>query len=296
MALATLGGFLHRLAHAMAAETLRDRSDQQLLEQALTQADPAAFQAIVQRHGPMVYRVCWRVLQSPQDSEDAFQATFLILARKLGAIRKQASLASWLHGVAHRVSLRAKTQSATRHRHERQATRPDNPPEDRHERYEALDSELGRLPDRWRLPLIHCYLEGRTQDEAAKLLGWSKRTLRRRLEEARASLALRLSARGIVLSTAFSAVLVSDSLVSAAPTPSLVAATVAAANNAGTISPTVTALMEGVLRTMFITKFNIATAVVFVTALLGLGGWASLGAAVAERPASLTAGAGVEKL
>src|SRR5207245_2482175 len=100
MATAHLSSFLRRLTRGMAAETLADQSDQQLVEKALAGRDEAIFQAIVQRHGAMVYRVCWRVLQHDQEAEDAFQATFLILARKLGSVRKSASFASWLDGVA----------------------------------------------------------------------------------------------------------------------------------------------------------------------------------------------------
>src|SRR5439155_14906528 len=111
------------------------------------------------------------------DTEDAFQATFLVLARRLCALRKHTSLASWLHGVAHRVALRARAQAAAQRRRERQAARPDPPlPDDVTwgEWRSALDDELGHLPDQWRLPLILCYLEGRTQDEAAERLDWSK--------------------------------------------------------------------------------------------------------------------------
>jgi RNA polymerase sigma factor (sigma-70 family) len=256
MATATLNDFLRRLTRELAAETLGDQSDRQLVERALAGREEALFQAIVQRHGAMVYRVCLRVLQQPQDAEDAFQATFLVLAQKLGTVRKHASLASWLHGVAHRVALKAKAQSAARRRHEVQASLPDTlPPDDAiwGEVRSALDVELGRLPDKWRLPLILCYLEGRTQDEAANQLAWSKSTLKRRLEEARDALGRRLKERGILWSAALSAVLLSDSLASA--TPGLVEATVdsAAAVAAGTpvataASAEVAALTEGVLK------------------------------------------------
>jgi len=161
----------------MAAEMLADHSDRQLVERALAGRDDAAFQAIVHRHGPMVYRVCWRVLQHPQDTEDAFQATFLILAQKLHTVRKHASLASWLHGVAHRSALKPKAQSAARRCREHRASLPDAlPPDDVtwRELRLALDVELAQLPDKWRLPLILFYLEGRTQEESASQLGWSK--------------------------------------------------------------------------------------------------------------------------
>src|SRR5262245_25992467 len=174
MAMANLNGFLRQLTRKMAAEMLAEQSDRQLVEKALAGSDEAIFEAIMQRHGAMVYRVCWRVLRHDQDAEDAFQAAFLILARKLGSVRKHASLASWLHGVAFRVALKAKTQ-ASRHRHqERQALTPQaTPPDDVtwRELRAVLDAELAQLPEKWRLPLILCYLEGRTQDEAAQQLG-----------------------------------------------------------------------------------------------------------------------------
>src|SRR5262245_25602068 len=109
----------------MAAQTRAGHSDLDLVQRALTDRNETAFQAIVDRHGPMVYRVCWRVLQHSQDTEDAFQATFLVLARRLCALRKQTSLASWLHGVAHRVALRARGQLAAQRRRDRQAARPE---------------------------------------------------------------------------------------------------------------------------------------------------------------------------
>jgi RNA polymerase sigma factor (sigma-70 family) len=232
MATAGFSQFFRRLTRDMEAKTLADYSDRQLVERALAEGDAAAFQAIVGRHGPMVYRVCWRVLQHAQDAEDAFQATFLVLVRRLRNVRKPASLASWLHGVAYRVALKARVQSAVRRHHEHQASRPEAMPPDEvtwGELRGALDGELSELPQKWRLPLILCYLEGRTQDEAAGHLGWSKSTLRRRLEEGRTELGLRLGRRGIVVPAALSAVLLSDSLVSATPTARLIASTVEAA-------------------------------------------------------------------
>src|SRR6516165_9873352 len=219
MATANLSDFLRRLSRGMAAEMLAEDSDRQLVNRMLAERDEAAFEAVVHRHGPMVFRVCWRVLQHSHDAEDAFQATFLVLAQKLRTLRKHASLASWLHGVAHRVALKAKAEAATRRRHEQQAAvSPPVPPDDVSwgEVRAVLDAELAGLPEKWRLPLVLCYLEGRTQDEAAEELGWSKRTLRRRLEEGRTGLGHRLSRRGVVWPAALSAVLFSDAVASAA--------------------------------------------------------------------------------
>src|SRR5262249_7522927 len=163
--------------------------------------------------GPMVYRVCWRVLQHQQDAEDAFQAAFLVLAQKLRTLRRHASLASWLHGVALRIALKAKSQATTRRRHEQnalvsQAAPPDDVPWQ--EVRGVLDAALAELPDKWRLPLLLCYLEGRTQDEAATQLAWSKNTLRRRLVEARGALERRLRRRGLGWPAALAAVMLCD--------------------------------------------------------------------------------------
>src|SRR5436309_10973887 len=113
MASKDLSGFLRSLTRRMAAETLTNQSDQQLVEMALGGEAETALEAIMQRHGAMVYRVCWRVVQHDQDAEDAFQATFLVLAQKLRNVRKRASLASWLHGVAHLVAQKARVAAAT---------------------------------------------------------------------------------------------------------------------------------------------------------------------------------------
>ena len=272
MVIAQMSRFLRRLTRGMAAETLGELTDRQLLERFLAAQDQAVFEALVRRHGPMVYRVCWRVLQQAEDTEDAFQATFLLLARKLPTVRKRDSLASWLHGVARRVALDAKAQAARRRRHEARAAANSHPgpPEEItwRELRTVLDAELGRLPEKWRLPLILCYLEGRSQEEAARQLGWSKSTLLRRLEEARAALGRRLTRRGVVWPAALSAVLLFDSVAPAALAPGLVGSTVEAAATVGTgqtalkavVSAKVAALTEGVLKTMFTSKLKISTA------------------------------------
>ncbi|MFL5340378.1 MAG: RNA polymerase sigma factor [Gemmataceae bacterium] len=281
MPTADLNGVLRRLARGMDAAMLGQESDRLLVERALGQRDVAALQAIVHRHGAMVYRVCWRVLRHTQDTEDAFQATFLVLAQKLRTVRKHASLASWLHGVARRISVKARDQSAARHRRESRASSSGTmPPDDvtSKELLSVLDAELSRLPAKWRLPLVLCYLDGRTQEEAAKRLGWSKSTLRSRLEEARDALASRLSKRGITLATALSAVLLSDCVASAAPAPELVAraveavADVAAGKTLATAaSAAIAALAEGAIKAMFITKLKTIAVVLVAAALVGSG-------------------------
>jgi RNA polymerase sigma factor (sigma-70 family) len=283
MATAQMSRFLRRLTRGMAAETLGELSDRQLLERLLAAQDEAVFEALVRRHGPMVYPVCWRVLQQAEDTEDAFQATFLVLAQKLQTVRKRDSLASWLHGVAHRVALDAKAQATRRHRHQARAAANfhPGPPEEITWRdlRTVLDSELGRLPEKWRLPLILCYLEGRSQEEAAQQLGWSKSTLLRRLEKARAALGRRLTRRGVVWPAALSAVLLSDCVAPAALAPRLVGSTVEAvafiaagkAAPVAAVSAKAAALTEGVLKTMFTSKLKIATAALVLLSALAVG-------------------------
>jgi len=263
MATGQLNGFLRRLTRGMAAETLADRSDRHLVEQFLARGDESALEALVRRHGPMVYRVSWRILQHNQDAEDAFQATFLLLAQKLRTVRKHESVASWLHGVAHRMALKAKAQVARRRRHE-QASRPKEAPNEVswEQVRAALDSELAALPEKWRLPLILCYLEGRTQDQAADDLGWSRTTLQRRLVEARGALSRRLTRRGVVWPAALSAVLVSDCVAPAALPSGLLGSTVEAAASiaagralTGIVSANVTSLMtKGMVNAMVKSK------------------------------------------
>jgi RNA polymerase sigma factor (sigma-70 family) len=289
---------LHRLTRGMTAAALADHTDPQLVARALTGTDEAAFQAIINRHGPMVYRVCWRVLQHAQDAEDAFQATFLVLAQKLRALREHHSLASWLHGIAHRVALRARAQAAAQRRRDQQASRPDQVvPEEVTwgELRTALDGELRRLPDHWRQPLILCYLEGRTQDEAAAQLGWSKSKLRRYLDKGREVLGRRLASAGITVPAALAAVLLADSLASAAPSAGQVATTVEAAAGlwsgktaAQVASVQVATLTEGMVRAMFVAKMKTAVmAAVIFLGVIALGGLVTYHIALGQPHAAL---------
>src|SRR6516225_4744896 len=141
-------------------------ADQDLLQRFVDERDEAAFETVLRRHGPMVLDVCRGVLRNEADAEDAFQATFLILASKAGSIRKTASLASWLHGVAYRTALKARAQSATRQKLEaRVPARQPAEPDDLswREVRQVLHEEVSRLPECYRAPLVLCYLEGATQ-------------------------------------------------------------------------------------------------------------------------------------
>ncbi len=189
-------------------------TDQELLRRFLDTADGRAFEGLVRRHGPMVREVCRRLLGQDADDDDALQATFLVLALQARSIRKQRSLASWLYGVAYRTAQRAKRDAARRGERERHTAgrASADPAKDAawRELCEALDAELHRLPEADRQPLVLCYLQGRTRDEAAKELGWSVRTLDRRLGRGRELLRVRLARRGLTLSAALLAVGLTD--------------------------------------------------------------------------------------
>jgi polysaccharide export outer membrane protein len=179
-----------------------DHSDGQLIQRFLNAqegADQAAFTALVERHGPMVLRVCREILGNAHDAQDAFQATFLVLARKAGSVRKTDSVASWLHGVA----VRAKAHATRRRLYEQRSAamkavelqREGDPPECWPELYE----EIARLPQHYREPVVLCYLEGLTTDEAALRIGCPKGTVLSRLSRARERLRGRLDHRGLGL-------------------------------------------------------------------------------------------------
>src|SRR5262245_6714578 len=180
-----------------------DHSDRHLLERYAAGRDAAAFEALVRRHGPRVWSACRAVLADPADADDAFQATFLVLLDKAGSVRWESSLGGWLYAVAHRVSVRLRARSARRRRLDAGlAPRPPEQPTDLswREACAVLHDELDRLPERYRRPLMLCYLEGRSRDEAARQLGWSEGSVKGRLERGRELLRRRLLRRGIGLS------------------------------------------------------------------------------------------------
>ena len=183
-----------------AADKLVSVPDRQLLRRFVEYHEEAAFATLLQRHGPMVLGLCRRMLRQTQDAEDAFQATFLLLARGADGIRNPDAVGGWLHGVALRVASKLRAKAArqsdakkTADRAERAfpgagTTPPASDPTEEatwKELRVVLDEELDRLPLELRAPLVLCYLEGRTQDEGARQLGWSRRVFRRRLEKGR---------------------------------------------------------------------------------------------------------------
>jgi RNA polymerase sigma factor (sigma-70 family) len=266
-------------------------SDESLLERFVARGDEAAFEALVRRHGPMVLGVCRRVLHHRHDAEDAFQATFLVLARKAGAIRQRHLLGNWLYGVAYRTALEARTIAARRRRKERAMARPEAiSPEDLGELRCLLDQELSRLPDRYRTAVLLCDLEGVPRKEAALRLGWPEGTLSCRLARGRQALARRLARRGLDLSAGALAVGLEQAAGPACLPAALVESTVAAAQTSagasvGLFSATGAVLTEGVLSAMLRTRWTIAAVVlVAVTVLVPAG---LLGHRVlADRPAT----------
>lgn len=171
-----------------------------LLERFITARDEEAFEALIALHGPMVLGVCRRLLDDPNDIDDAFQATFVVLVRKAAGLRDRSLLGPWLHGVARRVALRARSESARRRAREKPNEGEDavahSHDADRLELREVIDDEVSRLPEKLRWPVILCHLEGRTYEEAAEQLRWTAATVRGRLVQARERLRGRLLRRG----------------------------------------------------------------------------------------------------
>src|SRR5262245_3865328 len=209
----TLGQVLGPWCRTPAPPAADGSSDGQLLERFRRDGDETAFALLVQRHGPMVLGVCQRVLKDSHDAEDAFQATFLVLVRKAASLRRPDSLAGWLHGVAYRTALKARAAAARRRAAERQTvlmplTDPLDDEASRREVRAALDEELDRLPEKYRAPLVLCYLEGKTNEDAARQLGWPAGSMSYRLTRGRELVRRRLDRRGLALAPlAFAALL-----------------------------------------------------------------------------------------
>jgi RNA polymerase sigma factor (sigma-70 family) len=271
---------LHRLAAANGPGKLLDR---ELLDRFTQHHEEAAFELLVERHGPMVLRVCQRVLQDRHAAEDAFQATFLVFLRKAHSLKKRDLLANWLYGVAYRLALRARADAFKRQNKEAGYTA--KPGEDLlnqvtgRELCRVLDEELLRLPERYRIPFLLCYEEGQTRDQVARQLGCSLTTLKRRLVQGRELLRSRIARRGLTLSGVMVAAGMSQNAAPAAvPVLLLVATTRLAhcleaggAGAAGQVSAKVIALAEGVLKTMMATKIKIVAVILVTVATLAAG-------------------------
>lgn len=252
-------------------------TDCQLLERFTEHEDQGAFGVLVRRHGALVLSVCWRLLRHAQDAEDAFQATFLVLARKSGSVNWRESVAGWLHEVACRVAAEARGKTIRRKTRETlMETIPDVPfipPAHDGELSAVLDEELRRLPEQYRLPLVLCCLEGRTREEAAAQLGWTPGMVKGRLERGRRLLARRLARRGVPEVATAGAMLPVLTCQASVP-PALVGKTLQLASGfiSGKVSlATATAVRwaESVLRSIAPTHVVLVAATLLVFALAG---------------------------
>jgi len=293
MADSRAGRVLGHLHHWLGSTpTLTD--DGILLERFVRQRDEKAFAELVSRHGPLVFGLCRRLLGNVQDAEDVFQAAFFVLARKAATIRKPGALSCFLHGVAYRLALKAKAEASKRRSHERQAASSADRVETDLSWREVrglLDEELQRLPEKQRLPLVLCYLEGLTQDEASRRLGWPRGTLKRRLESGRERLRLRLVQRGVTLGAGLFAATLTDSATMGAASLTLRNDTVQAAMQFVThetaalaVTPAML-LAKGALQTMLTTKLKIgAMMVLLLGCVVTVAGLALPQATVEKQP------------
>jgi RNA polymerase sigma factor (sigma-70 family) len=257
----------------MALMQAADRAtDADLLQSFLDRRDEAAFEGLLRRHGPMVLGVCRRVLGNMHDAEDAFQASFFVLARKANTVRPREMVGPWLYGVALRTALKARAMNAKRRLKERRAGElpvpGDGPPE---ELLARLDEELGRLPERYRLPVVLCELSGRSRSEVASQLHIPEGTLSSRLARAKKLLARRLSRYGAALSVGSLAALLSRDTASGCVPASLLHSTARiAVLTAGAVSARVVELTEGVMRAMLLSKLKLVWAVCLAV-VVGVG-------------------------
>ena len=272
---------LRQLHTLFSVGTLGGLADQELLERFVSRHDEDAFATLVHRHAPMVLRVCGAVLGDSHDAEDASQATFLILARKAGSIRRQSSIGSWLFGVARRVAARARNERARqREREQRGAEMAARRLDDAisTENWAEVYDELDRLPEKYRAAIVLCDLESLTQEEAAAQLRQSARTFRRRLAGGREMLRARLTRQGFIqtggslnvgLAPAAArgpvAIAWADTTVRVALQITSRQATTCA------ISARVASWVDGVIMTMFLTRLKVAMAVSLTLGLFGTG-------------------------
>jgi RNA polymerase sigma factor (sigma-70 family) len=282
MAIETLGAALSQIKRLMVDGTITGFPDAQLLDRFVSGHDAAAFEALVAHHGPMVLSVCRGILRDPNDAEDAFQATFLILVKKSGTLRRHEALGPWLYQVAYRVAIRANAGAARRRACERRAREmaatisnsglvgPD-------EQVQALHEEITRLPERLRRPVVLCELQRVPQARAAAELRVSERTLQRRLNQARARLKARLIHRGLAShSGMLTAVFLREArlAVPAVWGEMTVRAALAAVNpslTVGFVSAEARQLTREVLRLMLVQKRTLASATLLAAGLFAWG-------------------------
>lgn len=280
MPTAQISSVVQHLRKAVVLHKFAGLPDGQLLGHFVDRRDEAAFAALVNRHGPMVWGVCRRLLRNHQDAENAFQATFLVLVRKARSVVPRGMVANWLYGVAHRTALNARAAAAKRGSRERQVTRMPEPAiesERRNELLWVLDQELSRLPDKYRAVIVLCELEGKTRKEASRQLGCPEGTVASRLAAARALLAKRLRRHGVAgAGGALAALLSSEAsaVVSAVVVSSTIKMSGGFAAGQALGSAKVVALAEEVIKAMLMKKIKtVMTVALFAGLLAGMPVW-----------------------
>jgi len=285
MASVTWGTAFRHLRSIFGAGSLAGLGDGALLARYSSSQDEVAFEALVNRHGPMVLSTCRAILRNEHDVEDAFQATFLILAKKAGSIRAGDGLAAWLHRVAYRASVQAGVEAARRRRKEAEAVAMALPnasrpgPETDHDWKPILHEEISRLPEGQRLPVVLCDLEGLTYEQAAGQLGWTVPTVRCRLAKARQRLRGRLTRRGVTALGGGALLAPPGTSAAMAPEivpPALVRATITAVTG-GSASSGATLLAHILLRGMLMTKVKTVSTAALAALVLGAGMLATAG-------------------
>ncbi len=288
------------LARLFREGSLAGAPDEELLSRFVARRDGPAFAALVERYGPMVLRTTSAILRDPHDAEDAFQATFLVLARKAGSVGGRGTLAGWLYRVARRIALRAAADAARR-RETRGGEMNAIATEDRRpdDVLPLLHEELGRLPEKYRAPVVLCYLEELSYDEAASRLRWTEGMVRGRLARARDLLRGRLARRGVAAPAAALAAALAPRPGEAAAVAALARGSVEAATRVaaggtaagGIVSIRAAALAEGAMRSMIFDKLGRGAAVVLAVGILAGAGALTLRAAAAARPTTTAAAA-----
>src|SRR5579871_6239508 len=284
MSSSTLAAGLRHLLGKLGTHQQQDESDEQLLHTFTAHRDDRAFAELVRRHGPMVLQVCRRVLGHEQDAEDAFQATFLVLARKAAALRSKTTLAGFLHGTAYLAALKAKQAAARRRKYEGQApAHPSIAAADElcwREIRALLDEEIARLPEKFRSVFVLCCLEDLSRAEAARRLGLKERTVLSRLAAARKRLGRRLARRGVELTAVLTVLALAQQSASALPAGLMATtvkgalATAASEGPAGVVSASVAQLVQSATAATMVSKAKMATVLLLTAALLaGIGVW-----------------------
>jgi RNA polymerase sigma factor (sigma-70 family) len=269
---------LGRIRSIAGASVYVPLTDGELLDRFARQHDDGAFAELLHRHGPMVLALCRGVLRDTHQAADAFQATFLVLVQKAGSIRDAATLGNWLYGVARRVATRTRAGNNRRSSQEllcaEIAEQPGEPGWS--EVFPIIDEEIARLPSKYRKPVVLCYLEGKTNDEAARLLNWPPGTVKGRMSRARDMLRARLLRRGVAPVVAAGCL---EQTLHAAPVPpQLIGAATTAARHLADggswasipVSPQVSCLVKGVLFSMSLTRLKLIS-VLALSVLVGLG-------------------------